>query len=236
MSTATKFKLIADVATLRASPRLLAYGACNLLNRCFKTGNRRYEFERLYAEHGDVWSFSTSEYERAKYTNTLDLALKLCPETNRALEIGCGTGVFSGLLAQHFRSVLATDISGEAIKIAAVANHKATNIEFLREDFRRLTANARFDLIVCAEVLYYLRDADSEAVCHALDRLLGERGVILTVSGIPKADAPRSASGYFNGWNEIFRCHFAGVASIDVTAAGRPYRIAGFVHRDDRTA
>jgi SAM-dependent methyltransferase len=231
MSIGTKFKLIADVATLRVPPRVLAYGAYNLLNRSFKTGNCRYEFERLYAEHGDVWNCSTSEYERAKYANTLALALKVCPETNRALEVGCGTGVFSGLLAQHFRSVLATDISGEAIKIAAAANCKAANIEFLREDFRRLTVNAQFDLIVCAEVLYFLRAPDREAVCQALDRLLCKRGVILTVSG-DKGGTARSASGYFDGWNAIFRSYFAGVASTDVTDVGRPYRIAAFARRD----
>jgi 2-polyprenyl-3-methyl-5-hydroxy-6-metoxy-1,4-benzoquinol methylase len=215
---------------------LLAYGAFNMLNRWFQTGNRRYEFERLYAEHGDVWSFSTSEYERAKYSKTLALALKLCPEPNLVLEVGCGTGVFSGLLAQCFRTVLAIDISGEALNIAATANREATNIEFQRRDFRRLTGNTRFDLIVCAEVLYYLREADSEVACQALDRLLAKRGVILTVSGIPKADAAKSASGYFNGWNDIFGRYFEGVASMDVMDAGRPYRIAGFARRNDRTA
>jgi cyclopropane fatty-acyl-phospholipid synthase-like methyltransferase len=95
--------------------------------------------------------------------------------------------------------------------------------------------NARFDLIVCAEVLYYLRAEDSKAVCQALDRLLEKRGVILTVSGIPNRDAPSSRSGYFNGWNEIFRCQFAGLPSIDFTETSRPYRIAGFARCDDRT-
>jgi SAM-dependent methyltransferase len=236
MSTATKFKLIADVATLRVPPRVLGYGAYNLFNRWVRTGNRRYEFERLYAEHGDVWNCSTSEYERAKYANTLALALELCPETNRALEVGCGTGVFSGLLAQHFRRVLAMDISGEAIRIATAANRKAGNIEFLREDFRRLCANAKFDLIVCAEVLYYFRAADREIVCQALDKLLSKRGVILTVSGLPEEGTARSASGYFNRWNAIFRCYFACVASIDITDVEHPYRIAAFARRDERTA
>lgn len=230
------FKLISDVATRRAPPKLLAYGTLNFLNRWFRTGNRRFEFERLYAEHGDIWNFSTSEYEHTKYAKTLDLALKHCPKLDRALEVGCGTGVFSGLLAQHFRIVVATDISGEVLRIAAVANRSVTNIQFLREDFRRLTANARFDLVVCAEVLYYLRETDSKAVCQALDRLLGSRGVILTVSGIPQSGAANSGSGYFNGWNETFSRRFTFVESMDVTDTGRPYRIAAFRHNDNGSA
>lgn len=45
----------------RAVPKLLKYGTFNLLNRLWKTGNRRYELERLYAEYGDLWNASTSE-------------------------------------------------------------------------------------------------------------------------------------------------------------------------------
>jgi SAM-dependent methyltransferase len=233
MSTATIFKLICDVATLRVPSRVLVYGAFNFLNRRLQTGNRRYEFERLYAEHGDVWSFSTSEYEKEKYRNTLVCALGLCCDTTSALEVGCGTGVFSGLLAKHFSSVLAIDLSDEALKIAKQQNVDADNIRFIRGDVRALTSKSKFDLIICAEVLYYLRQHDSDSVCCALDRLLGERGVVLTVSGIPKASSGTSEAGCFNGWNDIFSRRYSCVLSTDFTSANRPYRVAGFLRRYD---
>lgn len=148
--------------------------------------------------------------------------------------MGCGTGVFSGLLALHFQRVLAIDISGEALRIAAEVNRGASNVQFLRRDLRKLAGNGEFDLIVCAEILYYLRESDSQAVCQALDRLLGKYGVILTVSGSPKANTA-GYSCYFNGWNEILSRRFATETLVEVTDTRRPYRIAGFSRRNART-
>ena len=49
----------------------------------------------------------------------------LCPDTNLAIEVGCGTGQFSLSLAAQFKKVIATDLSKEQIRQAA-PHHKVT--------------------------------------------------------------------------------------------------------------
>ena len=52
------------------------------------------------------------------------------PGCQKALEIGCGTGSFARLLAQHSSEVLALDLSPEMIRIAQSRSDKFSNIEF----------------------------------------------------------------------------------------------------------
>ena len=49
-------------------------------------------FEALYRESADPWHFETSDYERAKYSATLDACGPW--RRGRILEVGCSIGVF----------------------------------------------------------------------------------------------------------------------------------------------
>jgi 2-polyprenyl-3-methyl-5-hydroxy-6-metoxy-1,4-benzoquinol methylase len=46
------------------------------------------------------------------------------------LDVGCGTGVFSKILAEHVRSIIGIDISGASISIARTYAKEAHNIAF----------------------------------------------------------------------------------------------------------
>ena len=50
------------------------------------------------------------------------------------LEIGCGTGSFSRMAAQHVDRVLALDLSPEMIRIAEERSNNCTNIDYLVAD------------------------------------------------------------------------------------------------------
>jgi hypothetical protein len=80
----------------------LKFAFLNQLHYLSKTGNRRFEFERLYLEHGDPWNYRDSLYEQDKYQRTLSCALNWRKRGEAALEVGCSIGVFSRLLAAHF--------------------------------------------------------------------------------------------------------------------------------------
>jgi ubiquinone/menaquinone biosynthesis C-methylase UbiE len=54
--------------------------------------------------------------------------------SRQVLEIGCGTGRFSRLLAQHTEKVLAIDLSPEMIRIAQERSRVHPNIEFVKGD------------------------------------------------------------------------------------------------------
>jgi malonyl-CoA O-methyltransferase len=68
----------------------------------------------------------------------------------RILEIGCGTGFFTDLLAQRFPEsrIIATDISERMLEAAGKRLQKYANIQYAVEDGENLTMEGPFDLIV----------------------------------------------------------------------------------------
>lgn len=73
-------------------------------------------FEDLW-KRGDPWELESSEFEQAKYMRQLSMLDQY--RYARALEIGCGAGSFTRLLAGITEQVVALDISPTAIECAA---------------------------------------------------------------------------------------------------------------------
>lgn len=217
-------KLVADVLSLRAPPRGLFYSARNKINQWLGSGDRRFEFEKRYLEKGDVWGYETSDYEKAKYQQTLDFILAHRAGSAAVLEVGCSIGVFTELLADHFEQVLAVDVSREALALAE-QRHGKPNIKFTRADIREIPAGNRYDVIVCAEVLYYVPAEDIDLVAKKLSGLLSETGIIVTVSGFTD---PKTGPRYFEDWTDALTGLFNRLALEDFEHSSRPYRIAAF--------
>jgi 2-polyprenyl-3-methyl-5-hydroxy-6-metoxy-1,4-benzoquinol methylase len=224
----TAFKLIAKTLSGQVPPRVLVWGLLNTLNRSFGTGNRRFEFERLYLESPDPWNYHSSSYERRKYERVLACALKWRSAGESALEVGCSVGVFSRMLTNHFDKVTAIDVSKEALSAATRYNSAAKNVRFMHSDLQSLDTDGRYDVIVCAEVLYYVAEKDVEVVCRQLGRYLSARGVILLVTGV-SGEQPDSL--YFDGWADVFAARFGQTFKEIVQDPARPYLVAVFSRR-----
>lgn len=222
-------RLLADTLTLKTPPRALFYGILNKLNYLTRSGDRRYEFERLYLEAEDPWSYRTSAYEHAKYRRILDRALAWPCGHGGALEIGCSIGVFSGMLAGAFDAVTAVDVSREAIALARARNAGAANLTFLRADVRRLELGRTFDVLFCAEVLYYLPRRSGPAVCAVLHRHLAQDGVVVLVSG-PSGETDNIF--HFDDWRGLLRAQFTELFSEAVEDPLRPYDITIFARSE----
>jgi len=216
-------KLMVKVLTLQTPPRSLVYSARNKINLWLGNGDRRFEFEKRYLEQGDVWNYETSDYERDKYSQTLDFIRRVRRGNASVLEVGCSVGVFTELLAAEFEQVTAIDISREALVLAR--RHARPNTRFMRSDIRQVPATNRYDVIVCAEILYYLPEEDVGRVMDKLAGLLSDRGMVVTVSGIAGS---RSDARYFDDWNDALAERFERLAVVDVEHSSRPYRIAAF--------
>lgn len=225
----TAFKLIAKVLSLQVPPRALIFGLLNKINYWGKTGNRRFEFERLYLESPDPWDYQASPYERQKYERSLARALDWRSASESALEIGCSVGVFTEMLTRHFNTVTAIDVSKEAIRAAARNNSAQSNIRFVHGDLLSLKLDSQYDLIVCAEILYYIRERDVATVCHQLDRYLAATGVILMVTGLSSGE---SNFFYYDGWEGVLAAYFKRVFKETVQDPSRPYKIVVFSRRD----
>src|SRR5258708_1414247 len=101
---------------------------------------------------------SLSDYQSCHKGPYESFLLKHVPlRCDEALEIGCGTGAFSRLLAERARSVSAIDFSPEMIRLATARSSAFANIEFLRADITETEfPRAQFDCIVSIATLHHL--------------------------------------------------------------------------------
>jgi 2-polyprenyl-3-methyl-5-hydroxy-6-metoxy-1,4-benzoquinol methylase len=222
------FELLFKALVLRVPPRIFYFAVMNKLHCWAKTGNRRYEFERIYLENSDPWDYRSSAYEHAKYHKTLETILKYGRSDESALEVGCSIGVFTQMLAVHFKRVTALDFSEEALKAATERNAKLSNVRFVHDDVRFMSLGERYSVITCAEILYYVSQKDAPLLCEQLHRHLASDGIIILVSG---ATIGQPSYFYFDNWEESFSTRFT-MNVRDVYQASRPYRIAVFSRRD----
>jgi SAM-dependent methyltransferase len=124
-------------------------------DRQAKDEKARMFFDNIWRE-GDVWELETSDFEREKYAYQLNFLKGR--RYGRALEIGCGSGCFSLLLARVADEVVAIDVSSLAIKRARSLSTGPKSIAFEVANIMDYdpVAAGPWDLIVMSETIYYL--------------------------------------------------------------------------------
>jgi 2-polyprenyl-3-methyl-5-hydroxy-6-metoxy-1,4-benzoquinol methylase len=214
--------LIAKIVTNKSPLRTLYWGGLNWVSRNLKTGQRRYEFERLYAELGDPWNYEKNEYEREKYTVSLEALSRYVHAGAIGLEVGCSIGVFSRKFAPRCKSLVCIDVSSEALKIAHKKNDDLAQIGFVHSDIRTFESREKFDVIVCAEVLYYVPKKDQIAVVVRLFNLLKPGGILLCVGG-----SSDESHDYLHSsrWVDNLRKYFIVLEDCHYNKNIRPYRV-----------
>jgi peptidoglycan/xylan/chitin deacetylase (PgdA/CDA1 family)/glycosyltransferase involved in cell wall biosynthesis len=175
-------------------------------------------WDRFFASP-DPWAYE-SDYEAVKCEQTL----ALLPEqfVTDALEIACAEGHFTARLAPRVGHLTAVDISARALARAQARCSGHANVTFRRLDLNADDIPGPFDLIVCSEVLYYVRD-----LAGVVDRILSQirpGGFFLTVHSRVLIDEP---GGIGFAWNQA-----CGVETIAKTITAQP-RIA--LRRELRT-
>lgn len=147
----------------------------------------------------DPWNYASHPYELAKYEQTL-ASLPIC-RIDRAIEYGCAEGYFTQKLATRVEALVACDVSGEALKRAEVNCEKHSNIQFVAHNLETGAYGTNYDLILCAEILYYLRDYYAiESVAHSLVGSLNPGGVLVLVHANQVSDS-RDEPGF--DWAQI---------------------------------
>lgn len=106
------------------------------------------------------------------YERTLECVHQWLRPTNRALEVGCGTGTTALRLAPLVASYLGTDVSAHMVAIARVklALHPRPGLQFEAADADAPLANgAHYDAILAFSVLHLVQDLDATiAACSAV--------------------------------------------------------------------
>jgi predicted TPR repeat methyltransferase len=136
-------------------------------------------FNDIYARNIDPWGFETSEYERLKYADTL---AQLPPGRFRSgLEIGCSTGVLSGILADRCDRLLGVDFAEAALAEARRRHAGRSDLVFSRMHLPGEKPAGHFDLIVLSEILYFMDRADVQATARVVGQL-GELGATVILA------------------------------------------------------
>jgi SAM-dependent methyltransferase len=153
------------------------------IGRLRGTVGDRGAFEALYQGSADPWASASPRYryQRLKY-ETLVAMLPKGRRFERALDLGCGVGLMSKLLAARADHVVGVDIAEAAVGRAAFAHAAVGNLSFEQGDVLALPPrfDDRFDLVVLADVLYYLAPLN-EAV---LATIAGRVADILAPGGV----------------------------------------------------
>jgi predicted TPR repeat methyltransferase len=114
---------------------------------------RRF-FDSLWSQ-GDYWKLETCAFEQARYARLMELLRDR--RYSRTLEIGCGAGAFTRLLAGVSESVVALDVSSAAIERAR-ASGTGGSVEFRVGNVMEMEFDEQspWDLIVMNETVYYI--------------------------------------------------------------------------------
>lgn len=122
---------------------------------------------RSETETSDIVALQRTLYEsknatrRWLHTSRRDIVSKAVREapvnaSNRALEVGPGSGVYLPTLCQNFQSVTAIDIEAKHIRALSGFEETHDNINFVVADLCAHHWDEKFDLVLCSEVIEHV--------------------------------------------------------------------------------
>lgn len=170
--------------------------------------------ERPGPEHvgGIAWWHS-----RVRYAFASQLAAG-----RRVLDIACGNGFGTALLAEQATSVIGADHAPEALEAAARLNARP-NARWVRVvDGRLPLEDGAVDLVVCLETLEHLRQTDQAAFVAELERVLARDGLL--VLSTPDRDAELARARLTQAPNP-YHLHTPSRDELAVLLARFPHRV-----------
>ena len=128
----------------------------------------------------------------------VDALAALAPGCNLAVDVGCGSGQLSALLAERFERVVASDVS-ESQLANAIAHPR---ISYRHEAAEAIGIGAgEADLVVAAQAAHWF---DLGAFYREVRRVAGEGGVVALISyGVPYLESPLNVWLQRFYWQEL---------------------------------
>ena len=112
---------------------------------------------------------------------------------DKALDVGCATGLFTNYLRTIANAVWGIDVSESAIRMARLKFPYMFQVG-------NLTAipfhDSTFDLVSCLDVIYYLDDAGRKKAVDEIARVLKPTGYLLISTSWPWRTKTRTGTSY----------------------------------------
>ncbi|PWE77215.1 SAM-dependent methlyltransferase [Bradyrhizobium sp. SUTN9-2] len=143
------------------------------------TPDANHQLLELELAADDPWRLDGGLFEQERYAQMLRMS---CGSgvTASALEVGCAAGAFTELLAPLCERLTVVDVMPQAIERARLRTSKWSHITWVTCDIQRFSTTEQFDLIVVAEVLYYLKDVgEMHAAIRNLVSMLAPSGTLI---------------------------------------------------------
>jgi len=184
--------------------------------------------EHLRLEFNDwAWAGRGAGMERGhRPVGEQAIELMAAPVDARVLDVGCGSGWASRLLAEKARDgrVVGIDIADEMIKVARDESSSFPNVEFQVASAEKLPFDDReFSHAFSMESLYYY--TDMLQALREIERVLGPGGRFVTVVDLYRENAPTEQ------WVEQLNVPVQFLSTAEYAAA---FTRAGFVNVLDR--
>jgi SAM-dependent methyltransferase len=178
--------------------------------------------EDLLAEQIEYYRVRATEYDR-EYVERADLQALLAmvdelPIVGDVLELACGTGQWTPLLAARARSVTAVDVSTEMLEIAG-QRAASSNVEFVQADVFEWQPMRRYDTVFFGFWLSHVPPARLASFWRMVAGVLAPGGRAIFVD-----DGPAGAAA-----EEVLPDQ-AAPAALRPVEDGRRYRIVKVFH------
>lgn len=118
------------------------------------------------------WASPAGRLRAERRARWLSRAAQLGPGV-RALEIGCGTGLFTERFSQSGAEITAIDLSPDLLALARRREGIGDNVGFVHSSLEGLAEGQRFDAVLGSSVLHHL---DLRSALPKIRRLLAEDG------------------------------------------------------------
>jgi ubiquinone/menaquinone biosynthesis C-methylase UbiE len=144
---------------------------------------------KAYKNDYEYWSKRASIFDKAScdmdekcsLDNKMDWVIRQFNDTDTTLEIGCGTGIYSALIANKVKNLIATDMSSEMLALARTKLNQYDNVEIRREDCYAISYEENtFDSILLANLIHIVTNPPS--VLKEIRRVLKKDGRVIIVS------------------------------------------------------
>lgn len=200
------FSLAPDICDAFATVEYLrtAYDRLDLSNDAIPGAH----FDSLFTQSPDPWRYNSEPYERDRFQRTV--AALAGRRYRSALELGCANGALTEQLAPLCDRLLATDTSRAALDAARDRLGARANVVLEQRTMPQDMPDARFDLIVASDMLYYLGLDGVVALMAAIERTATPDARVLLASYLGGTDtvitgemAAEIAIAHLPGWARI---------------------------------